>query len=130
MNWFPYEIEGNDEASAKKAEATLVNPLQPTVKVQKRGQKLFNIFCIVCHGERAEGDGPVVGPDWFPAPPSLHTKQAREFQDGRIFHVISRGQNKMPPYGDRIAPEDRWAIVHYVRAMHKAQEMNEQEAQR
>ena len=130
MSHFPYHIQGNDEASAKLAEATLTNPLEPTLDVQKRGQKLFNVFCIVCHGPRAEGDGRIVGPDLFPAPPSLHTAQAKGFKDGRIFHVISRGQNKMPPYADRIDPVDRWAIVHYVRALQKAKEMSVEEAQR
>ncbi len=130
MNYFPYHIEGNDEASAKQAEATLVNPLEATLAVQQRGQKLFNVYCIVCHGPRADGDGEIVGPDLFPAPPSLHSKQAKAFKDGRIFHVISRGQNKMPPYADRIAQEDRWAIVHYVRALQKAKDMIVEEAQR
>jgi mono/diheme cytochrome c family protein len=119
MSYFPYKIEGNDEASAKKAAETLENPLEPTLDALKRGQKLFNTFCIVCHGEKGEGNGPIVGPNLYPAPPSLHTAQARGFPDGRIFHVISRGQNKMPPYNDKLEPMERWAVVHYVRALQR-----------
>jgi hypothetical protein len=26
----------------------------------------------------------------------------------------------MPPYDTRIEPEDRWRVVHYVRALHRA----------
>ena len=33
----------------------------------QRGGELYNIFCIVCHGKQGEGDGPVIGPDRFPA---------------------------------------------------------------
>jgi len=127
MDVFPYPIEGKDEAAAKLAEATLVNPLAPTIEVLKRGQKIFNTYCIVCHGERAEGNGPIVGPNLFPAPPSLHTEQARNFKDGRIFHVITRGQNKMPSYADVLVPEDRWSVVHYVRALQKAMQTDEGE---
>jgi mono/diheme cytochrome c family protein len=119
MGYEPYKIAGADEEARKLAESTLTNPLKPTREVLKRGQTLFNTFCIVCHGERAVGNGTIVGPGLFPSPPSLHTKQANDFKDGRIFHNITRGQNKMPAYADEIAPVDRWAIVHYVRALQK-----------
>ena len=48
---------------------------------------------------------------------------ARAFKDGHIFHVITRGQKKMPHYGDVLVPSERWDIVAYVRAMQKAQKM-------
>lgn len=119
-----YPAQGpKDEAAAKLAEQTLRNPLPASREVLARGRKIFNVHCIVCHGERAEGNGPIVGPNLFPAPPSLHTEQARGFQDGRIFHVITRGQNKMPSYARELAPEERWSVVHYVRALQRAQRM-------
>ena len=37
--------------------------------------------------------------------------------DGELFEVISVGKGTMPAYGARLSPEDRWAIVHYVRAL-------------
>ena len=86
----------------------------------------FNTFCIVCHGPRAEGNGSIVGPGLFPAPPSLHSEAARGFKDGRIFHVITRGQNKMPSYAGDLTPEERWSVVHYVRALQKALQMQEE----
>jgi mono/diheme cytochrome c family protein len=124
MGYVPYTIQGNDEASRKLAEETLTNPLPLDTETQrrtalKRGQKLYNTFCIVCHGERGVGNGRIIGPGLFPAPPSLHTDQALAFKDGRIFHNITRGQNKMPAYADEIDPDDRWAIVYYVRALQR-----------
>jgi mono/diheme cytochrome c family protein len=122
MNVFPYTIAGKDEEAAKLANETVSNPLKPTLDVLERGQKIFNRVCITCHGPRAEGDGRIQGPGLFPAPPSLHTPQAREFKDGRIFHVITRGQNKMPSYADMLTPEERWSVVLYVRALQKTME--------
>jgi len=31
--------------------------------------------------------------------------------------VISKGKGTMPGYAARISLEDRWAIIHYVRAL-------------
>jgi mono/diheme cytochrome c family protein len=37
--------------------------------------------------------------------------------DGELYDVIANGKGTMPAYGARISPEDRWAIVHYIRAL-------------
>ena len=125
----PYPKDGEkDTKYAELAGKTLASPYANASKEErmaamKRGQALFNRICIACHGPRGEGDGPVTGPDLFPAPPSLHTEQALAFKDGHIFHIITRGQKKMPHYGDVIEPGERWDIVAYIRAMQKAKQM-------
>ena len=96
----------------------LPNPLRPTAAVLRRGQTMFNIYCIVCHGPNGEGDGHVVPK--FPRPPSLQSDKIRNYLDGSIFHVITQGQNLMPSYASQIVPEDRWAIIHYVRALQRS----------
>jgi hypothetical protein len=35
--------------------------------------------------------------------------------------VITNGYGVMYPYADRIAPQDRWAIVAYIRALQLSQ---------
>jgi mono/diheme cytochrome c family protein len=115
---YPYPGDGDDVIEA--AAVGLINPVVPTMAVLEEGQKLFNRYCITCHGEEGDGDGPIVGPDLFPAPPSLHTETAREFKDGRIFHVITRGQDPMPDYADKLSARERWSTVHYVRALQRA----------
>lgn len=120
MGYEPYPYPGGSEAAEKEAGAKLKNPFRPTRALLEKGRHLFEHFCIVCHGKQGEGDGPIVGPSLFPAPPSLHTKEARALPDGRIFHVITRGRNAMPPYGDVFDEQERWAIVLYVRVLQRA----------
>jgi uncharacterized protein YjlB len=36
---------------------------------------------------------------------------------GQIFHVISRGSGRMPPYAAQIPYEQRWPLVLYVDAL-------------
>ena len=37
-----------------------------------------------------------------------------------FFHVITVGQNLMPAYASQILPEDRWAVIDYVRALERS----------
>ena len=40
--------------------------------------------------------------------------------DGRIYGTIVLGKNAMPSYAADLAEDDRWAVVHYVRALQRA----------
>jgi mono/diheme cytochrome c family protein len=115
---YDYAVENNEDLGRK-----LVNPLPRTKAVMQRGQQQFNTYCMVCHGAYGEGDGSVVPK--MPRPPSLQTEKVQNWPDGRIFHVISAGQNVMPSYSTQIAQEDRWAIVHYIRALQRAKHPSE-----
>ena len=117
---YPFAALGNEIQDAEKAGAALANPVPLTMENLKRGQAIYEILCIVCHGKKAEADGPVTGPNGFPAPPSLHTDRARAFKDGTIYHIIMKGLGKMPSYADKISPEDRWKTIQYVRALQRA----------
>lgn len=91
-----------------------------------RGQQRYNIYCATCHGLSGEGNGLIAlraqqleQPTWVP-PTSLHTEYVRQQPVGKLFHVITHGVRKMPAYGSQIPPEDRWAIVLYVRALQRS----------
>lgn len=111
--YVPYRYTSSEEAGK-----ALINPLPPTKSVLARGQYLFNSYCIACHGPMGEGDGYVVPK--FPRPPSLQSDKVRGWPDGSIFHVITRGQTVMPSYASQISVQDRWAIIHYVRALQRS----------
>ena len=111
----PYKYTAAD---TDKAGRELKNPLVPTKLNVERGQKIFNTYCIVCHGPKGNGEGFVVPP--FPRPPSLLTDKIMKWRDGSLFNVITRGQNNMPSYATQIKAEDRWAVIHYVRALERA----------
>jgi mono/diheme cytochrome c family protein len=114
----PYRIETVEEAEAK-----LVNPLARTRANLERGKKIYNTYCITCHGERGLGDGPIVNP--YPIPKSLQSESMLKWKDGHLFHVITKGQGVMPAYAQQIQAEDRWAVIHYVRALQRAENPTE-----
>ena len=84
-----------------------------------RGRERFDIYCAVCHGRAGDADGIVVRRG-FPSPPSYHTEKLRKASDLDLYGVISNGDGLMFPYGDRVRPADRWAIVAYIRALQLA----------
>ena len=101
---------------------TLSNPLLPTKEVLELGKRKFLTFCSPCHGNYADGSSRLRGQ--FPNPPTLHSTRAREFSDGRIYHIITNGQNIMPSYASQITREERWAIVNYIRVLQRAKNAN------
>ncbi len=114
-DYTPYRFAAADTA---EAQAALINPLPRTAAVLGRGQRVYMTYCVVCHGEKGDGQGYIVPK--FPMPPSLTSDKVVGWNDGRLFHVITRGQNLMPSYASQILPEDRWAAIHYVRAIQRA----------
>jgi mono/diheme cytochrome c family protein len=95
-------------------------------KLMARGRERFNIYCSVCHGLDGLGNGPVnqrglelqndSHGTWVQAA-NLTVDPAKSRPAGHIFNTINVGIRNMPGYGAQVGPEDRWAIVAYVRAL-------------
>jgi mono/diheme cytochrome c family protein len=117
--YLPYEYEGMPDSVVK----LLANPIPIDEKVLMTGEKRYDTFCSPCHGYYGKGDSRLKGQ--FPNPPSLHTDKIKNWSDGSIYHVISNGQNIMPAYDEQIFFDDRWAIVHYVRALQRSLDAKE-----
>ena len=117
---YDFDAWKNTLEDAKQVGLRLENPMRPTLEHLVRGREIYEVYCIVCHGTRGEGDGPITGPDRFPAPPTLHSEQAIGYRDGTIYHIITKGTEKMPAYADKVDPADRWKVVHFVRALQRS----------
>jgi hypothetical protein len=112
--------ESPEETGLLDGKAVERNPLEVSEKLLIRGQQRFTIYCAPCHGAAGFGDGMVVQRG-FPAPPSYHISRLQTVPDGELFKVITHGRGRMPPFGKRIEPRDRWAIVAYIRALQLSQ---------
>ncbi len=60
------------------------------------------------------------GTTWVQAA-NLHAPNIATNEEGNIFNTITNGVRNMPPYGNQVPVEDRWAIVAYVRALEFSQ---------
>ena len=119
----PEELNEQTMAAYDVAVGAFVNPTRPdpaqpaAFQSLSRGKVVYQIYCITCHGPAGMGDGPVsMGNLQKPGPFAgvfpLVTAMGRS--DGYIYNLIRVGGDRMPSY-QRIAPEDRWHVVNYVR---------------
>lgn len=99
------------------------NPVVVDMALLERGREKYDIYCSVCHGLAGDGQGIIMtgGYGYVPAP-SYHTDMLRAQADGYIYDALTNGIRSMPGYGSQIKkPEDRWAIVAYIRALERSQ---------
>lgn len=95
-------------------------PFPITRQVLERGRARYNIYCSPCHDYTGSGRGMIVQRG-FPPPPSYHLDRLRRAPAGHFFEVMTDGYGAMYSYAGRITPEDRWAIVAYIRALQRSQ---------
>lgn len=96
-----------------------VIPIEISNETMELGRQKYEIFCTVCHG--AAGDGKGITSKYGVIPANLLLENFRTQPEGLIYNTITNGKNTMYGYGEKITPEERWAIVLYVRALQRAQ---------
>ena len=95
----------------------------------QRGERQYNIYCAVCHGESGNGKG-VTSKYGILTAFNFHQAGAMDAAnpayraDGAIFDVITNGKGLMGSYGGNLTVSDRWAIVAYIRALQVAVKEN------
>lgn len=106
-------------ADAEEAGLKLKNPYVGQVDAEflSQGKKRFDVYCAVCHGPKGLGQGSVIE-KMILKPPSLVTQKVKDMPDGRIYHIIMRGQGLMGHYANQLIHEkDRWAVINYIRSL-------------
>jgi len=111
---FPFNVP-NDSNGLINLSAQVKNPLASlTGKELEEAGRLFNINCAVCHGAKGEANGPL-------APKVGGVKSiialSPTYSDGRIFFILTYGQNNMGSYASQLSREQRWRIVQYIRTL-------------
>ncbi len=125
----PFTVIGDD---ALHVPETLV--VERTAETEALGEKLFAVNCAVCHGESGFGDGPMR--DFLVkygslAPADVTADLTKGASDEDLFNFVSGGgrtgfalsqaggdsPSTMPTFSKLMTPQDRWALVHYVRRL-------------
>ena len=87
-----------------------------------RGQEKYNVYCTPCHSRVGNGAGMIVERGYAKACRQLpHGHACENAPLGHFFNVISNGYGAMPDYSAQMTPEDRWAIVSYIKALQLSQ---------
>ncbi len=94
------------------------NPFGPLDrKALAEGQQLYELRCLVCHGEDGKGKG-FGAPDLNVPPADLtNVEKYGNLTDGEWFYLISQGNplRQMPAWRRFLGEDDIWRLVLYVR---------------
>lgn len=119
---FPFNVAFDISKSSIDSNASLINqlaqvknPLEPmNGKELEEAGRLFNINCAVCHGAKAESNGPLAAK--VGGVKNIITASPK-YSDGRLFYVMEYGQANMGSYASQLSREQRWRIVQYIRTL-------------
>ena len=94
-----------------------INPLALTKENSKEifdeGKKIYASMCAHCHGEKGDGNGPMVTSGAYNGVPAYTDRTA--LSNGQIFYSIYYGKGAMGAHGPLINKKEIWTLVHYVR---------------
>lgn len=116
-------------AASQDEAASLPNPLPRSKEVFALGKAAFTDRCAVCHGAVGNGMGSLTVA-YGAKPANLQAQTFRDYPDGKIYWVIVNGKNAMPGHAADLSEEQRWAVVHYVRALQRAQNAKDEDMQK
>ena len=106
-----------DNESEYAAAANDVNPIKLTdaetaAKIFADGKYLYTINCKHCHGEKGDGEGPMVKSGAYSGAAILTGLSIKE---GQMFYSIYYGKNMMGAHASLLNKKEIWTLVHYVR---------------
>ena len=105
------------EEDLARAGRELNNPLPAEQLHVEQGGVLYGVFCKACHGELGDGQGFLYTSGRYPYPPSDLTGESVVARaDGELYHAITVGYGVMGAHGAMIGQNERWKIIHYIRA--------------
>jgi len=127
-------ITGGEMSYTRDEAKNLQNPLANDPNARKLGQQLYQTNCVACHGPQGQGNGPLAA-IWKArqgaVPPANLTDQAvASLTDGELYWVLTNGYTSpnnqiqypggltnMPAFGKLLTPQERWALVTYIRQL-------------
>jgi len=109
-------INGMQKMDLEQMTIGLKNPLKATPENLAHGKDLFLNTCMPCHGENADGKGPVAHVLQH-KPTNLQTGISKNLPDGYIYGYIRNGGIWMPAYSDAMSSDERWDVIMYVRTI-------------
>jgi len=108
-----YDIPNSNEGY-ELAKATLKNPYEANEDNLANGKKMYDIYCISCHGKKGAGNGYLVEAEKFLGVPNY---KDRDITEGSIYHVLIHGRNLMGSHSSQLTYKERWQVVQYVQTL-------------
>lgn len=105
---------------APAAAKALKDPVPATPASITAGKELYTKNCILCHGEKGDGQG-LMGSSLDPKPANFSDAKIMAMEtDGGLFWKMTEGRGIMVPWKDKLSETERWELVRYIRTFSKS----------
>lgn len=93
-------------------------PPKKTPELLEAGKKVYEVNCLMCHGEKGDGTGPV-GLALVPKPRDFAKEPFKQgTKPEQVFLSITGGVKDTPMVGyPQLSEADRWALTYFVLEM-------------
>ncbi len=82
------------------------------------GQRLYVIYCGICHGQQLDGNGPLYnggnGP-FAAAPANFKDGKYLNMPVGQMYAAVKYGKNMMGSYASQLDVKQRWMVIAYIK---------------
>lgn len=85
-------------------------------KTAEKGEELYNLYCLSCHGETGMGDGPASA-SLVIKPANFHLERVIKQTNGALYWKLTNGRGSMPAMKEVLKDEERWQLVSFIRKM-------------
>lgn len=96
------------------------NPIDSmSAKDTEEAERLYQINCGICHGNKLNGNGPLYkdGNGPYAAKPATLVGDAKyeAMPDGQMFYSVAYGKNMMGSYASQLSRKQRWMVIRYIK---------------
>jgi len=96
------------------------NPIDSmSAKQTDEAERLYQINCGICHGNKLNGNGPLYkdGNGPYAAKPATLVGDAKyeAMPEGQMFYSVAYGKNMMGSYASQLSRKQRWMVIRYIK---------------
>lgn len=108
--------------SAPKEMVNKENPFIGDESSINKGKIFFKQNCVVCHGEVAGGDGPLLKELGIEGANLTHSR-IKDLTDGELMYRITEGGWPMPAFGYQAewGEDELWHVINFLRLLSKTE---------
>lgn len=115
--YFNWDFTANNEMDYEYLQSAAdKNPYKLTAEnteeVFAKAKDLYTANCLHCHGEKGDGNGPMVTAGSYVGAANLGGLTIAE---GQMFYSIYYGRNAMGGHSSMLNKKEIWTLVHYIR---------------
>ena len=121
---FPLSKDAPGDSANYVASKQITNPLTLDSAHLKEAERLYLVYCGICHGKALDGNGPLYngGNGPFGAKPATLVGDAKyeSMPEGQMFYSATYGKNLMGSYASQLTRTQRWEVIAYIKAKQAA----------